>query len=43
MVCLDRYNESLDTVDDPSDRIYVPNKTEDVNLYVLNMTTGINE
>ena len=32
---LERCNGSCHTLDEPSDRICVPNKTEDVNLRVL--------
>ena len=35
MVNLDRCTESCNTLDDPSGRICVPNKTEDANLSVL--------
>ena len=34
---------SRDTLDDPSSRVSVPNETEDLNLHVFNMITGINE
>ena len=34
MLSLNRCNGSFNTLDNPSGRIYVPNKTEDVNLYV---------
>ena len=34
MLSLNRCNGSFNTLDNPSCRIYVPNKTEDVNLYV---------
>ena len=43
VVNLDRCAGSCNTLDDLSDRIYVPNKTEDLNLHVFNMITGINE
>lgn len=43
MVSLDRCKESFNTVDDPSGRIYVSNKAEDVNLNVFNMITRINK
>ena len=36
-------NGSCNTLDDLSDRICVPNKTEDVNLSVFNMIIRINE
>ena len=35
--------ESCNTLNDLSNRIFVPNKTEDLNLRILNMMTGINE
>ena len=31
------------TLNDLSNKLYVPNKTEDLNLSVSNMITGINE
>ena len=34
---------SYNTLDDLSDRISAPNKTEDLNLSVFNMITGINK
>ena len=34
MINLDRRNGNCNTLDAPSDRIYVPGKTEDVNLSV---------
>ena len=34
---------SCNTLYDLSNRVYVPNKTEDINLKVFNMITGINE
>ena len=43
MVNLDRYAGILNTLDDLSSRAFVPNKTEDLNLHVLNMITKINE
>ena len=43
MINLDRRNGSCNTLDAPSDRICIPNKTEDVNLSVFNMVTRINE
>ena len=43
MVSLDRGNGSCNTLDNPSDRICVPNKTEDINLKVCNMITTINK
>lgn len=33
----------LNTLDDSSDRLCVPNKTEGVNLKTFNMITGTNE
>ena len=43
MVNVGRCNESCNILDDISGRICVPNKTENVNLSVLNMIIGINE
>ena len=43
MVNLDRRNESLNTVHDPSGKIYAANITENLNLNVLNIVTRINE
>ena len=34
---------SCNTLNDLSNKVCVPNKTENVNLIVLNMITGINE
>ena len=34
---------SCNSVNDLSNKIYVPNKTEDLNLSVINMITEINE
>ena len=42
-VNLDRCVRSCDTFNDLSNELCVPNKTEDLNLRVFNMTTGINE
>ena len=42
-VNLDRYNGNCNTLDHPSYKICVPNKTKDLNLHVFNMITGINE
>ena len=42
-VKLDRCVESCNTFDDLSNKVCVPNKTEDLNLSIFNMTTGINE
>ena len=43
MVSLNRCNESYNTLDDLSGRLYVLNKTKDVNLEVFNIITGINQ
>ena len=40
---VDRCNGSCNTLDDPSHRICVPDKTEDVSLNVFNIITRINE
>ena len=40
---LDRWMRSCNTLNDLSRRICVPNQTEDLNLSVFNMETGINE
>ena len=42
-VKLDRYVGSCNTLNDLSNRVHVPNKTENLNLSVFNMITGINE
>ena len=42
-VKLEKSIESCNTINDVSNKICVPNKTEDLNLNVLNMITGINE
>ena len=42
-VNLDRYGGSCNTFDDLSNKVCVPNGTEDLKLHVFNMTTGINE
>ena len=42
-VKLDRCVGSCNTLNDLSNKVYVPNKTEDLNLSVLNMITGKNE
>ena len=34
---------SCDTLDDPTDKIYVTNKIEDVNLRVFSMITRVND
>ena len=41
MVDLDGCNGSCNSLDNPSGRIWVPNKTEDVNLSVFNMITPV--
>ena len=43
MVNLDRCNGSCNTLDYPSNKVYVPNKAEDLNFHVFNMITRINE
>ena len=43
MVKLDRCVGSCNTMNDLSNKVYVPNQTEDLNLGVFKMTTGINE
>ena len=42
-VKLDRWVGSFNTFNDLSNKLCVPNKTEDLNLSVFNMITGINE
>ena len=42
-VKLDRCVGSCNTVNDLSNKVCVPNKTEDLNLSVFNMIKGINE
>ena len=42
-VKLDRYAGSCKTLNDLSNKVCVPNKTEDLNLSVFNMVTGTNE
>ena len=42
-VTLDKYFETCSTLDDLTNKICVPNKTEDLNLRVFNMITGRNE
>ena len=42
-VKFDRCVESCNTLNDLSNKVCVPNKTEDLNLSVFNMITGINE
>ena len=43
MINLDRCGGTCNTLDEPSGKICVPNKKEDINLYVFNMITEINE
>ena len=43
MASLHKYKGSYDTLDNPSGRICVPNKTEDENLNVSNMIARINK
>ena len=43
VVKLDRCVGNCNNFNDLSDKIYVPNKTEDLNLNVVNMITGINK
>ena len=40
---LDRFVGSCDTLNDLSNELCIPNKTEDLNLSVFNMIRGINE
>ena len=42
-VKLDKCAGSCNTLNDLSNRIYVPNKTEDLNIHVFNMITRKNE
>ena len=42
-VKLEKSIESCNTINDVSNKICIPNKTEDLNLNVFNMITGINE
>ena len=42
-VKLDRYVGSCNTLNDLFNKVCVPNETEDVNLNMFNMITGINE
>ena len=42
-VKLDRCAGSCNTLNDLSNKVCIPNKTEDLNLSVFNMITGINE
>ena len=43
VVKLDRWVGSCDTLNDLSNLVCIPNKTEGLNLHVFNMITGINE
>ena len=43
IVELDKYVGSCNTFNDLSNKVYVPNKTEDLNLSAFSMITGINE
>ena len=43
MVNLDRCARSCNTLNHLSNQVCVPNKTEDLNLRMFNMITGINE
>ena len=43
VVKLERCVGSVNTLNDLSNKVCVPNKTKDLNLSVLNMITGINE
>ena len=43
MVRLDRCVGNCSTLNDLSDKVCVPSKTEDLNVSVFNMITGINE
>ena len=42
-VKLDRCVGSCNTLNNLSNKVYVPNKTEDLNLSIFNIITGINE
>ena len=42
-VNLDRCARSCNILNCLSNKVCIPNKTEDLNLYVFNMITGINE
>ena len=42
-VKLDRCTRSCNTLNDLSNKVCVPNKTEDLNISVFSMITGINE
>ena len=43
VVKLDRYVGSCNTLNDLSNKVCVPNKTENLNLSVFSIITGINE
>ena len=43
VVNLDRCVGSCNTLNDPSNRVCVPNKTEDSNLSIFHRIAGINE
>ena len=43
LVKLDRCAGSCNTINDLPNKVCVPNKTEDLNLSVFNMITGMNE
>ena len=43
MVKLGRCNGSCNTLEDPSARICIANKTEDINLNVFNVITIVND
>ena len=42
-VKIDEWAGSCNAFNDISNKIYVPNNTDDLNLNLLNMITGINE
>ena len=43
LVYLDRCARSYNTLDDLSNKVCVPNETEDLNLHVFNVIIGISE
>ena len=43
VIKLDRCVESCNTLNDLPNKVWVPNKTEDLHLSMSNMITGINE
>ena len=43
LVKLEKFVGSCNTLNDLSNKVCAPNKTEDLNLSVFNMITGINE